>query len=59
MFENDYDILTPDEVMELLGVGRNTMYTLLNSGAIKAFRVGRKWKIPRKSVDEYIDKMRA
>lgn len=57
MFENGYDILTTDEVMELLNIGKNAMYKLLASGELKAFRVGRNWKIPRKEVDAYIDKM--
>lgn len=57
MFENGYDILTTDEVMELLNIGKNAMYKLLASGDLKAFRVGRNWKIPRKEVDAYIDRM--
>ena len=57
MFENGYDILTTEEVMELLNIGRNAMYKLLASGDLKAFRVDRNWKIPRKEVDAYIDKM--
>ena len=57
MFENGYDILTPDEVMEQLDIGKNAIYKLLSSDELKAFRVGRKWKIPRKEVDAYIDKM--
>lgn len=57
MFENGYDILTTEEVMELLNIGRNAMYKLFASGNLKAFRVGRNWKIPRKEVDAYIDKM--
>lgn len=59
MSENDYnryDILTPEEVMKRLNIGRNAVYKLLNSGEIKGFRVGRKWKIPRKAVEGYIDK---
>ena len=57
MFENGYDILTTEEVMELLNIGKNAMYKLLASGNLKAFRVGRNWKIPRKEVDAYIDRM--
>lgn len=57
MFENGYDILTPEDVMEQLDIGKNAMYKLLSSGELRAFRVGRKWKIPRKEVDAYIDKM--
>lgn len=56
MLENPYDILTPEDVTEELMIGKNAIYNLLNSGELKGFRVGRNWKIPRKALDEYIDK---
>ena len=56
MFNNDYDVLTAYEAMEYLGIGENTLYRLLNSGELGAFRIGRIWKIPRKELDKYIDK---
>ncbi len=56
MFNNDYDVLTAYEAMDYLGVGENTLYKLLNSGELKAFRIGRVWKIPRKEIEKYIDK---
>ena len=31
-------------------VGKNAAYDLLKSGAIKSFRIGRIWKIPRDSL---------
>ena len=55
MFNNEYDILTPEETMDYLNIGRNTLYHLLNSGKLKGFRIGRNWKIPRKSLDEYVE----
>lgn len=55
MAENTYDILTPDEVMGLLNIGKNAIYKLLESGELKAFKIGRNWKIPRKSLEKYID----
>ena len=56
MFNNDYDILTAYEAMDYLGIGENTLYRLLKSGELGAFRIGRIWKIPRKAIDEFIDK---
>ena len=56
MFENPYDILSPEEAMDELRIGKNSIYDLLNSGKLKGFKVGRNWKIPRKSIDNYIDK---
>lgn len=47
-------IISIEEIMEILSVGKNTVYSLLNSHEIKAFRIGKVWKIPRKSVMEYI-----
>ena len=56
MFENPYDILSPEEAIIELQIGKNVIYTLLASREHKAFKVGRNWKIPRKSIDEFIDK---
>lgn len=54
MFDISNDILTIEEVMEILYIGRNYAYKLLNNGEINAFRVGRSWRIPRKSLEEYV-----
>ncbi|RIW31611.1 DNA-binding protein [Bacillus salacetis] len=54
MINSENDILDVEEVMEILYIGRNYAYKLLNSGELKAFRVGRKWRIPKKCLEEYI-----
>ena len=46
--ENEY--LTPREVMNLLYIGRNTFYKLVNSGELPAFRVGKLWRVTRKDL---------
>lgn len=56
MFHNDYDVWTAFEAADYLGVGENTIYRLLKSGELSAFRIGRIWKVPRKELDKYIDK---
>ena len=48
------DILTTDEACEALRIGYNALYALLQSGKLKAYRNGRLWRIPKKSVIEYI-----
>ena len=50
------EIMKFEEDMEFLNIGKNTLYILLNSVEIKAFRIGRVWKIPRKSVETYIER---
>lgn len=54
MFNNHDDILTVEELMDILYIGKNTAYQLLNSKQISAFKIGRVWKIPREAVTEYI-----
>ena len=57
MYNNEpSELITIDELCELLMIGKNTAYTLLNSKEIKAFKIGRHWKIPKESVFLYIKK---
>ena len=46
-------VLTAQEAMDILGVGKNTIYRLLDSGALKGFRVGRSWRITEDSLRTY------
>ena len=48
------EIMRFEEVMEFLNIGKNTLYRLLNNGEISAFKIGKVWKISKKSVEEYI-----
>ena len=50
----DSDMITIDELCEILLIGKNTAYKLLNSNKLPAFKIGRIWKIPRSSIDVYI-----
>lgn len=49
-------IMEIDGLCEMLGIGKNTAYQLLNDQEIDAFKVGTVWKIPKKSVEEYIER---
>lgn len=57
-YDTKTDILTVEELCEILRIGKNAAYKLINSGEIKCYRYNRVWKIPRVSVEEYVDKMR-
>lgn len=47
-------VLTVAELQEILNIGRNTAYALLNSSTIPAFRIGKKWRIPKDAVLHYL-----
>ncbi|MCD8148925.1 MAG: helix-turn-helix domain-containing protein [Clostridiales bacterium] len=52
---NQYnDVMTAFDAAEALGVGKNRIYELLETGELKGFRMGRIWKIPKLSVETYI-----
>ena len=48
------DFLTLPEAMAILKVKRTRMYELLQSGTIKASKLGRLWRIERASLNEFI-----
>lgn len=54
MFNEYNDIMSVFDTAEALCIGRNRVYELLNSGEIKGFQIGKTWKIPKKSIEEYI-----
>ena len=49
------ELLTVEQLCRILQIGKNTAYKLIQTGEIKGFRVGRSWKIPRDSIDEYLN----
>lgn len=47
-------VLTAAEVMDILGVGKNTVYRLLKSGKLHGVRIGRSWRISVDQLTEFI-----
>ena len=43
-------IITVQEACEILHITKNTLYELLRTKRIRAFKLNRKWMIDRKSV---------
>lgn len=54
--ETENAILTPAEVMNILFIGKNSFYRLVNSGELSAFRIGKLWRVSRESLEEYCRK---
>lgn len=49
------EILTREEVMAILKIGRSTFYKLVHEGTLKGFKEGNRYKVPASSVEEYIN----
>lgn len=53
---NEYSaILSVEDVMEILNIGKNAAYDLFRKGDIKCFRLKNRWKVPKQAVIDYIN----
>ena len=49
------DVLTVNDLMDYLAIGKNTAYRLLRAKKIKAIKIGRIYKIPKANVQKFIE----
>ena len=47
-------VLRVADLMPVLDIGRNTAYELIRSGQIRSVRVGRKLRIPKQAVEDFL-----
>lgn len=52
--DNYNDILLPEDLQEILQVGRNTIYAYLKLGIIKSKKIGKKYRIPKKYLIDFL-----
>lgn len=56
MFRDYPDVVTIEQMCEMLGgISTKTGYRLLKDGKIKSFVVGRRYRIPKLYIFEYLD----
>ena len=54
MFEQYDDILTIEDVAEILKIGMTKTYQLVRSGDLKGYKEGKDWRIPKQALREYV-----
>ncbi|MGG1518753.1 helix-turn-helix domain-containing protein [Paenibacillus oryzisoli] len=54
MFHEYNDLVTVDEFAEMLRIGKNVAYKIVNLGEVKSFKIGGTHKILKESIIEYI-----
>ena len=54
--EDGQQLLTIQQVCQLLGVGRSWVYQRINSGQIRSVQLGGNLRVKREDLDEYIAK---
>lgn len=50
------EILTREKFMKVLKIGRSTFYKLIQTGQLKRFKEGNRYKVPAQSIEKYFDK---
>ncbi len=55
MFNSYPDVLSVKQLCEILDIGKNTAYRLLQSGEIKSIKIGKVYKIPKKYLKEFLN----
>ena len=54
MLEKFGDVLCIEELCEVLQIGKNSAYRLLQTGELSARRIGRIWRIPKTAVIDFL-----
>lgn len=52
-------VLRVDDLMSILGIGRNAAYSLVHSRQVRSIRIGSQIRIPRDALVEYLTKATA
>ena len=56
MFSNYKDVVTVEQLAEMLDIGLTLAYRLVRQKTIKSIKVGREYKIPKQFVINYLVK---
>ena len=54
MFQKYPDVVTVEQLCQMLDIGRNSAYDLIKSGKIRHIRIGKKIKIPKACIVEFL-----
>jgi excisionase family DNA binding protein len=54
MFEAYDDLVSIEDFMDMLGIGRSKAYQLLKKNEVRSIKVGKTYRIPKLCVQEYV-----
>ncbi|MDQ5983014.1 MAG: hypothetical protein RUMPE_00777 [Eubacteriales bacterium SKADARSKE-1] len=55
MFSQYPDVVSINELMDMLKIGKNTAYSLLREEKIKNIKIGKQYRIPKRYIIEYLN----
>lgn len=54
LFSTYPDVVSIDEIQQMLRIGKNTVYELLKTEKLKSIKVGKKYVVPKKFVIDFL-----
>ena len=54
VFDSYPDVVSVEEIQQMLRIGKNAVYALLKDGEIKSIKVGKRYIVPKKYVAEFL-----
>lgn len=54
LFKEYNDVVTIEDIMKMLHLGRTTVYEMLKDGTIRSVRIGKKYIVPKQSIIKLI-----
>ena len=54
MFSNYPDVVSISDFMQMLNIGKNTAYSLLQNGTVKSIKIGKQYRIPKQFIIDYL-----
>ena len=54
LFKNYPDVVSVLQLQQMLGIGKNTAYTLLKNNTIQSIRIGKVHRIPKTNIIKYM-----
>lgn len=55
MLKDCPDVMTADQVKEILGIGRDTVYNLIRCGRIQSVRIGRQIRVTKAALLRFLN----
>ncbi len=53
--KEEIEVLTVEEVASLLKLSKITIYRLIKTGEIPAYKIGASWRVNKKDLESYIE----
>lgn len=51
----DTEVYTVKDIQEILNIGKNTAYQLINSNPFPVIRIGKTYRIPKEAFDRWLN----